>query len=210
MLFTSNKNEDDSSLAISDLMTALMGTFLIGSVVAIELKSSDLPTSTIEMSKNFVARGVIFNDHFENVTERFTELHLDTKNFSLKNRFKFSSGKSLVSEDMSEMLDKLCPLLIEYTKNNDDIKKVIFRGHTDKSWSGEGNKFIGNMEVSYMRAINTLKHCLKNFDSNETKIASKFIAQGHSFVGSLYKKTKRNNGNSRFVEIIFQYKVDKD
>lgn len=216
MLFTKNSDDDDSSLAISDLMTALMGTFLIGSVVAIELKSKHdaepLANNTlkkIEDNANIPkARENTFQSHFSEVAGKFKQLDLDVKQLNLKNRFQFESGKSAVTDDMATMLDTLCPIMIDYGHKAPDLQRVIFRGHTDKSWTGKGNDFIGNMEVSYMRAINTLKYCLKDFEPGETKLASKFIAQGHSFTSSLNKVTHANDRKARFVEIIFEFKGD--
>ncbi|MBQ4798648.1 hypothetical protein J8L73_05830 [Pseudoalteromonas sp. MMG006] len=203
-----SQDMEDSGLAISDLMTVLMTIFLLGTLLAIEKRElmskfaeqsgSKVQTEQLQINKKFF-------EELEALSENDQSLYWDEKNSVLTAWFKFKRNDSSLTKKVQNSLDVICPKIINVTKNPDsNIEKVVFRGHTDKSWSGEGNKFVGNMRVSFERAMNTMDYCLHSLPRNNTAIASKFMAQGFSFIESDNKLTRGQSNLQRRVEILFK------
>ncbi|RJE71146.1 hypothetical protein BGP78_21970 [Pseudoalteromonas sp. MSK9-3] len=208
MLFNAQDTED-SGLAISDLMTALTAVFLLGTLLAIEkrdLISEYEAFNSTSFENNLLNGKRRVGKLLETMSNNKSKLHWDESRHALTVWLQFEKNDSKLTESAKATLNMLCPKLISIVGNHgSSIGKVIIRGHTDRSWSGKGNDFVGNMRVSYERAMNTTDYCLASLPKKEVVIASKFAAEGVSFLYADSPLTKGQENLQRRVEILFDY-----
>ncbi|PAJ73335.1 hypothetical protein CJF42_16215 [Pseudoalteromonas sp. NBT06-2] len=213
MLFNT-QDAEESGLAISDLMTALMALFLLGTLLAIEKRdfiSQHIGNSQVISPQKYSKVEQVLYSHINGLAKQDNSLQWDQQRNTLTAWFKFDSGESMLSEQAKKTLNSICPKLIEMVRHKkNQIDKIVIRGHTDDGWSGKGNAFVGNMRVSYERAMNAMDHCLQSLDKKETAVATKFVAQGFSFSQKDNEITKGKEHLQRRVEILFKYKHETD
>ncbi|WP_042152489.1 MULTISPECIES: OmpA family protein [unclassified Pseudoalteromonas] len=208
------QDDEESGLAISDLMTALMALFLLGTLLALEKRdfiSQHIGNSQVNTPHKYSKVENVLFSHLYDLAKQDSSLQWDEERNILTTWFKFESAKATLSIEAKNTLNSICPKLIEMVRREKNkIYNIVIRGHTDTSWSGKGNAFVGNMRVSYERAMNTMDHCLQSLGKNETAVATKFVAQGFSFSQANNEITQGKGDLQRRVEILFNYKHNSD
>jgi len=166
-----------TSIALSDLMSALMMTFLFISVAFLaELENSSLNFNE-KLNKALVEE---FNADLDKWKAEITEDNV-VRFFA-----PFSMGSTSVPRNFKSVLSEFCPRYVHLLTSDElieYIKEVKVEGHTSKGWNkytGRKQSFLNNMNLSKDRANNVLAYCYMLLDESIELNRSWFESNVHA------------------------------
>ena len=186
----------DHWISLSDIMTALMMIFLLMSIIyMIRVKES------VDIPRIFKA------DEQQLYSQLASKLQVKLKKWGatlspdLTVRFSnedilFKSGSAELSNEFKQALNEYFPIYLRSVMQDkfvNNIKEIRIEGHTSSFWAkdiGEEDAYIKNMQLSQLRAQNTLIFLLKSPYLTETEkkwLKKKFRAIGYSSAAPLGK-----------------------
>ena len=199
-MFTTEENEDESWISVSDLMAGLMIMFLFILVTYIHgiVKEQESLESSICQDLRKAFEGVFYRDGISicegGVLVRFHED--DTL---------FDSGETYVKKPFRDILKHFFPRYLKVLVNyRDDIEEIRIEGHTDDEWHADAvseiDAYYKNVVLSQGRTINIMKFLL--FDIPEVKeqknimnwLTTSMTANGLSYSHPIVMENKEKAG----------------
>ncbi len=157
-------------LGIADLMSGLMMIFLLISIAF--MLDVEAQKNVIQRQKDAMTEIVLVVEqsriklHQELVQEFARNLKQWNAEILIDNTVRFNApkvlfrkGKSTLTRKFKQILADFFPRYIKILQAySTDLEAIRIEGHTSSDWvNGEG--YLGNVELSQQRALNTLKYC---------------------------------------------------
>jgi outer membrane protein OmpA-like peptidoglycan-associated protein len=160
-LLSSNRNEEESWIATSDMMTGLMMVFLFIVIIYSKLifgAVEDVTTTTQRLCSQL-------EDAFDQYRGDW-EISIceDGLLVRFENDANFASSECELSDIFSNILDTFYPLLMTVVwDNKDDINELMIEGHTSSEYGDAtlSNAYLLNTQLSQCRSRNVMSYVIK-------------------------------------------------
>ena len=198
-----------SSLALSDMMTALMMIFMFISVSVLAELEQEERTFTKELNE-------ALNGEFSGDLLRWrAEI---TEDNIVRFKAPFEVGSTEIPNDFEDVLAEFCPRYIAVLTRDqflNGIAEVKVEGHTSKGWNRQTSSedaFINNIELSQQRAVNVLSFCYllkeEGIATNRAWLETFFHANGLASSRPMFVRGEVSNALSRRVEFTVVSVID--